>query len=102
MAKTKQERFYQAGLIKDLRRIFEGCLILKNDSSYLQGIPDLLILWRDRWAILEVKAKEPKASDFEPNQEYYLGVLNEMSFAACIYPENQDEVIHALQQAFGL
>ena len=102
MAKTKQERFYQAGLIKTLRQEFDGCFILKNDSSYLQGVPDLLLLWRDRWAILEVKAEKPTASDFEPNQEYYLEQLNGMSFAACIYPANQDEVIDAIQQAFRL
>lgn len=103
MAKSKQERFYQASLIKTLRIVFEDCFILKNDSGYLQGVPDLLILWRDRWAILEVKAKRPtKASDFEPNQEYYLELLNGMSFAACIYPENEGEVLDALQQAFGL
>lgn len=103
MTQSKQERFYQAYLIKTLRSLFEGCFILKNDSGYMQGVPDLLILWRDRWGILEVKAKEPtRASDFEPNQEYYLEMLNEMSFAACIYPENESEVLGALQQAFGL
>lgn len=103
MVQSKQERFYQASLIKTLRVVFDGCFILKNDSAYLQGVPDLLVLWRDRWAILEVKAKKPtKASDFEPNQEYYLELLNGMSFAACIYPENEGEVLDALQSAFGL
>jgi hypothetical protein len=103
LTQSKQERFYQASLIKTLRVVLEGCFILKNDSAYLQGVPDLLVLWQDRWAILEVKAKKPtKASDFEPNQEYYLDLLNGMSFAACIYPENEDEVLDALQQAFGL
>lgn len=97
-----QERHYQAKLIKRIRIMLEGCFILKNDSSYLQGVPDLLVLWKDRWAILEVKIKEPtKASDFEPNQEYYLELLNEMSFAACIYPENEDEVLDALQSALS-
>lgn len=97
-----QERHYQAKLIKRIRVLLEGCFILKNDASYLQGVPDLLILYRDRWAILEVKVKKPtKASDFEPNQEYYLDLLNEMSFAACIYPENEDEVLDDLQSALS-
>lgn len=72
--------------------------MLKNDSSYIQGIPDLIILFRDRWAMLEVKgsAKAPR----QPNQEYYVRVLGEMSFAAFIYPENEEEVLRDLQQAF--
>jgi hypothetical protein len=103
MAQSVLERDYQARLIKKIKLIFDGSFILKNDSRYLQGVPDLLVLWQDRWAMLEVKAKEPtRASDFEPNQEYYLDLLHGMSFAACIYPENEDEVLDALQQAFGL
>jgi hypothetical protein len=97
---SKQERFYQAHLIKKLELLFDGAFILKNDSGYLQGVPDLLLLWRDRWAMLEVKAN--KSSPFQPNQEYYLDLLNRMSFAGCIHPENEDEVLYALQQAFGV
>jgi hypothetical protein len=94
------ERYYQARLIKKLRVVLEDCIILKNDSGYLQGVPDLIVLWRDRWAMLEVKDHE--GSPFQPNQEWYLEKLNGMSFAAVVYPENEDEVLHALQQAFGL
>lgn len=98
---TKREREYQPGLKDRIRDRFPGCLILKNDTSQLQGIPDLLILYRDRWAILEVKRERPTcAEDFEPNQEYYLELLNEMSFAACIFPENEEEVLNDLALAF--
>lgn len=94
------ERHYQARLIKKLRSLFDGIVILKNDSGYMQGVPDLILLYGPYWAMLEVKWD--KDSPFQPNQEYYLTVLNEMSFAACIYPENESEVLGALQQAFGL
>lgn len=95
------ESRYQALLIKRLRNTFQGCFILKNDSDYLQGVPDLLILWGKHWAILEVKAKRPtRPEDFEPNQEYYLDLLNDMSYAACIYPENEEDIIYELTQAF--
>jgi hypothetical protein len=94
------ERHYQAALIKKLRVIFPGCIILKNDASYMQGVPDLILLYGPYWAMLEVKWN--KDSPFQPNQEYYLEQLNGMSFAACIFPENEDEVLDALQQAFGL
>lgn len=94
------ESKFQAKLITKLRTIFPGCVILKNDSAYLQGIPDLIILWNDRWACLEVKANAE--SPFRPNQKYYLDLLNEMSFAACVHPSNEQEVLRALQHAFGL
>lgn len=93
-----RENQYQALLIEKLRDIFPGCFILKNDSGYRQGVPDLTILFRDRWAVLEVKAS---ASESErPNQAYYISLLDEMSFAAFIFPENEEDVIHDLQQAF--
>lgn len=92
------ENQYQSKLIAKLKDVFPGCEILKNDASYRQGFPDLLILWNDRWAILEVKSHG--SANVQPNQMYYIGRLNEMSFAARIYPENEKEVLDALQQAF--
>jgi len=94
------ERRYQAQLIKKLRRMFPGCVILKNDSSYMQGVPDLILLYENHWAMLEVKASAN--ADQQPNQEYYVDQLNQMSFAAFIYPENEQEVFLALQLAFQL
>lgn len=97
---AKLERDYQAGLRRRIEARLPGCWILKNDPGFLQGIPDLTILFEDRWAILEVKRKQPTGpDDFEPNQEWYLDTFNDMSFAACIYPENEEEVLDALQQA---
>ena len=92
------ENRYQAKLIKTLERLFPGCVILKNDSSLKQGILDLTILWGKCWASLEVK--DSSSAKMRPNQEYYIKRLGEMSFAAKIYPENEEEVLNALQQAF--
>lgn len=91
------ERRYQSWLIKELRAMFPGCIILKNDTDYIQGIPDLLILHNDRWAALEVKASQN--AEEQPNQRFYINEMNAMSFAAFIYPENEQEVLYALQQA---
>jgi hypothetical protein len=91
------ESRYQAQLIRKLNRMFPGCMILKNDSSYLQGIPDLLILFGPYWAMLEVKPNGD--APYQPNQEYYLDLLGEMSFASVIYPEIEEEVLRDLQQA---
>lgn len=95
--KKKLETDYQSGLINRIEDLLLGCIILKNDSSYRQGIPDLTILWGPCWAILEVKASEDEP--FQPNQEWYLERFNEMSFAACIYPQNEKEVLDALQRS---
>lgn len=92
------ESRYQSLIIKRLEAQFPGCLILKNDTDYLQGIPDLLILWRRHWAMLEVKASYD--APFQPNQEWYLEKLNKMSFASVICPENEEEVLHDLEKAF--
>lgn len=94
----KLERDFQSNLIKEIKDRFPGCVVTKLDSSHIQGIPDLLILYRNRWATLECKkgSKEKK----QPNQEYYVNKMNEMSFSRFIFPENKEEVLNDLQQTF--
>ena len=92
------ERDFQAKLIKEIKDIFDGCIVMKNDSSYIQGIPDLLVLYKNRWASLEVK-KNTRASR-RPNQEYYVDRMNNMSFSRFVCPENKDEVMHDLHLYF--
>lgn len=92
------ENKFQAKLIKELKDMFEGCIVMKNDSSYIQGIPDLLVLYRDKWASLEVK-KSAKARR-QPNQEYYVDKMDQMGFARFICPENKDEVLDELYLYF--
>lgn len=92
------ESDFQSHLIKRMRKMFPGCVIMKNDSGYMQGVPDLTILYGLRWACLEVKTSSKYRP--EPNQPYYIHLLNEMSFAAFIFPENEEEVMRGLQLAF--
>lgn len=94
-----RESQYQARLIRVLERRFPGCVILKNDPTYLQGIPDLVIFYGNRWAMLEVKASAN--APIQPNQDYYVRLLDEMSFAAFIDPSNEEEVLCGLEQAFA-
>lgn len=91
------ERSFQAALIKELKKRLPGCIVLKNDASYIQGIPDLTILWKRRWATLECK-KDGKASR-QPNQDYYVKKMDEMSFSSFIWPENKDEVLDRLEKS---
>ena len=94
----KLERDFQAKLIKELKNRFEGCIVMKNDSSYIQGIPDLLVLYNDKWASLEVKRSS--SASHRPNQEYYVDLMDRMSFSRFICPENEKEVLHELEQTF--
>ena len=94
------ESKFQSNLIKKLKNEFPGCIVLKNDSSYLQGIPDLTIFYKDKWATLECK-KSANASH-QPNQDYYVDQMNEMSFSRFIYPENEQEVLTELKHNFEL
>ena len=95
---TALERDFQAKLIKELKAMFKGCMVIKLDAKYIQGIPDLLILYKNKWATLECK-KSAKAK-YRPNQKFYVNLMNSMSFSRFIYPENKEEVLHDLQQSF--
>lgn len=92
------EGTYKRDLAKRIKNLFKDCVILKNDASYMPGVPDMLILFHDKWAMLEVKNSSRAAH--EPNQPYWISVLDHMSFARTIHPENEEEVLYDLQLAF--
>ena len=79
--------------------MFPGCIVTKLDSGDIQGIPDLLILYKNKWATLENKRSEN--ANHQPNQDYYVDKMNEMSFSRFIYPENKDEVLNELKKVLN-
>lgn len=96
---AKLEKDFQKNLMDEIRDLYPGCVIIKNDSSYIQGFPDWTILYEDKWAVLEAK-REEKAKK-QPNQEYYVDRLNRMSYSRFVYPENREEVLAGLKKVFG-
>lgn len=92
------ESKFQRELVSELEVMFPGSLIYKNETK--QGFPDLTILYKKHWALLECKKSED--ADHQPNQDYYVERANNMSFSRFIYPENKQEVLNELQQAFGV
>lgn len=95
----KRESDFQSKLKKELKSRFPGCIVTKLDSGDIQGIPDLLVLYKDKWATLENK-RNSKATK-QPNQEYYVEKMNNMSFSRFIYPENKEEVLDELGEMFN-
>ena len=95
----KKENSYQPTVIQKLELMFPGCIIQKEDPEYIQGIPDLLILYNDKWATLE--CKKSKDEPHQPNQDYYVDVMNEMSFSRFIFPENEEDVLKDLSLFFN-
>ena len=91
------ESEFQSELIKTIKRLLPGCYVLKNDPDYIQGFPDLLILYKNRWAALE--CKRSSSAPHRPNQDYYVEQLNLMSYASFVFPENEQEVLDELQRA---
>jgi len=96
----KKENSFQADLIKEMEQRYDGCIILKNDANYKQGIPDLTVFYKERYAILE--SKKDSGSRFRPNQKTYLNLFDEWSFARRIEPENKEEVLNELDAFFGI
>lgn len=100
MAKRDLEREFQPKLKEEIQERFPGCQIIKQDPNQLQGVPDLLVLYEDKWALLETK--RAAKSKREPNQEYYVEKFNGMSYSAFVNPQNMQEVMDDLQEAFGV
>lgn len=101
--KRMKESEFQSKLIKKLKKRFEGCVVLKNDAGYLSNIPDLSVFYQDKWAMLEVKRSEREAhanTSHVRNQKYWIDILDDMSYASFIYPENEEEVLDELEQTF--
>lgn len=93
---SKLESGFQDRLIETLKKMFPGCMVFKMEQ--IQGIPDLLILYGRKWASLE--CKKYAGAKRQPNQEYYVDLMNKMSFSKFICPENKEEVLNELQSAF--
>lgn len=93
---SRLESGFQDRLISDLKTRFPGCMTFKMDQ--FQGVPDLLVLYKDRWAALE--CKRSATAKRQPNQEYYVGLMDDMSFSRFVCPENKEEVLDELSRSF--
>ncbi|MBO7732446.1 MAG: hypothetical protein J6S67_07830 [Methanobrevibacter sp.] len=89
---------FKKDLTDEIKERFPGCIVLKNDPAYIQGIPDLTILYKNKWATLETKKSEKEPH--RPNQDYYVDEMNNMSFSRFIFPENKEEVLNDLERSF--
>lgn len=95
----KKESQFQSELIKELKVMFPGCIVVKNDPNYIQGVPDLTVFYGKHWATIECKRTEK--SSHRPNQDYYVEMMDKMSYSRFISPDNKKEVLDELQQTFS-
>ena len=94
------ENKFKTELVAEIEDMFPGCIVVHLDPNEIQGIPDLLVLYENKWAALE--GQKSANAPHRPNQDYYVNLMNKMSFASFIYPENKEEVLYELQQAFRI
>lgn len=92
------ENKFQSQLIKEIKELFPGCIVYKTDGSYIQGFPDIIVFYENKWAALECKKSE--SAQKRPNQSYYIDIMDKMSFARFICPENKENVLNELQRSF--
>lgn len=95
---AKKESDFQKKLKDEIRARFPGCFILKNDPTGIQGIPDLTVLYKNKWATLEVKRS--RTEPHQPNQDHYVELMNDMSYSSFIFPENKEEVLNEMERSF--
>lgn len=95
-----KENKFQADLVKEIKKRFPGAIVLKNDANYLQGIPDLTILWNKRWAMLECKKSSREIH--QPNQDLYIQMADNLGFGRFIYPENKEAVLDEMERSFKI
>ncbi len=92
------ENKFKKELKKELKEMFPDCILINNNPNDIQGIPDLTILYKNKWATLE--CKKHKNAAIQPNQPYYVNKMNDMSFSRFISPQNKEEVLNELQRSF--
>lgn len=95
-----KENKFQADLVKEIKKRFPGAIVLKNDANYLQGIPDLTILWNRCWAMLECKKSSHEIH--QPNQDLYIQMADTLGFGRFIYPENKEAVLDEMERSFKI
>ena len=93
-----RESTFKTRFLNRVEEEFPGCIIIRLDPEFLQGIPDTLVLIGTTWFALEFKRS--KTAPKRPNQDYYVEKLYHMSYAAFVYPENEEEIFDELQRTF--
>lgn len=92
------ESRFKTKLIKEIEERLPGAMVFHLNPPP-QGIPDLLVLYKDRWATLE--GKQLHDSKKRPNQGYYVNLMNDMSFSRFINQENKEEVLNEMERALS-
>ena len=94
---------FKSKLIQRIENEFPGCIVTKLETDYKEGLPDVLVLHKNKWATLEAKKDKSEVTKPRRNkmqQDYYVATMDKMSFSRYVYPENQEEVLNELKLHF--
>ena len=95
------ESTFQAKFKKSLFKSYPGCFVLRLDPELNPpGTPDLLFLYKRFWAALEMKRQS--SSRHQPNQDYYIEMMNASSYASFVSINNYKEVLNDLEQSLHI
>lgn len=93
-----KESAFQLKLIKEIESIIPGSIVLKGNSAFIQGFPDLVVLLPNgKWCCLECKKSED--AQHQPNQDYYIDFLNDGGYASFIFPNNKEDILNDIQRS---
>ena len=95
-----KESTFQKIFLDKVRELVPGCIAMKNDAQYIQGIYDWTIQKGSKAAALEIK--KSKDAPHRPNQDYYINKINEQGgFGRFVYPENEKQVLEDIVNFFN-
>lgn len=92
-----RESAFERRVVSDIKSWNDNVLVLKNNASMIQGIPDRTVYFADKFAMLEFK--KSKDAKHQPNQDWYIDKINSNGgFARFIYPENEEKTLADLKK----
>lgn len=94
----KLESTFEKEFCKALRQTLGERYTYTFKLTAAKGIPDRLILYKDKYALLEFK--QYKNAKKQPGQETWVGHFDNLAYAAIVYPENAEKVMQDILNYF--
>ena len=95
------EATFRTKWLNKFKKLSPDIFIEFADPKRKNGIPDVIIFYKKKYARLETKRS--KNASKRLHQQYYIDYFNSQGiYAAFLTPENQEEVYNALRRYFKI